>query len=574
MSFCPNCNKQFEDGVKFCDVCGTALAEAAPVAPEVAPAAPAFKLPFELNKKFIAIGAAALAAILVIAIVVSALFTPVHSYVLYAKEDEMWYYDGSGKPWRVAEDTEDKYFEDDYVVTTANGKRMYFIQDGDLYYRDVESKKEAVKIHSKVDNFIINEDGTELVYVRNEKLYRSNGKKEGEEIADDVSYMTAFTKDLKKILYVTCEEKEIEENGEVRTEEVYDVFLCTGKKTMEVAKSVSSWASNEDLSVIYYVKNGDLFSKKGKRDAVEIDKDVSQISRVYDGFIYYNKVEVEETKNEYGYVDRKETRTLCYYDGKKTGDFGENTYIVSAAKEKPVIVYASRVETEDEEGYTKYEYEYSVATKADSMDVDMEIEQVRFDENGKKFYALESLSEEERKNLKEDERQTTTLYEFKISGKKIESKSIDSDVDVYFGLNYNAKADFVWYYKDYEKEDESATLFINGKEVKDGVRGNVYFNTKTKTFVFRTDYETDQETGTTTYTLWFSKGGKEAVMVGEEVSDFDIQYNGYIAYIKDMKNGEGDLYFNKLSKNSKMIDTDVQYVIKGQCITEIFEEYF
>ena len=99
MSTCPNCNKQFDDGVKFCDACGTAIPEApvaAPEAPVVAPAAPVEektegvklpfdldkKLPFELNKKLLAVGAVALAAFLVLAIIISSVFTAAPSFIL------------------------------------------------------------------------------------------------------------------------------------------------------------------------------------------------------------------------------------------------------------------------------------------------------------------------------------------------------------------------------------------------------------------------------------------------------------------------------------------------------------
>ena len=578
MSFCPNCNKQFEDGVKFCDACGTALVEAAapaPAAEPVAPAeAPAFKLPFQLNKKLLTIGAAALAAILVIAIVVSALFTPVANYVLYAKDDKVMYYDGSGKPWVAVEDIEDKGLYG-IPVTTADGKRMYFIQDGDLFYRDVESKKEAVKIHSKVDDFIINENGTALIYLRSGKLYRSNGKKEGEEIAKDVTDVFAVSKDLKKVLYGTLEEEEIVEDGEtVDTKDAYEVFLCTGKKSIKVATGVDDVAYTEDLSIVYYTKDGTLYSKKGKKDAVKIAEDVSDINRVYDEGIYYTVVEVDEKKNEDGYViERNENRSLFFYDGKNSKALSEDAYFAGSAADKAVIAYAVKVETEDKEGYTTYDFEYYIATKAETVELGINVGRIRFSEDGKKAYVLEELDDDAIEELKEDERATTTLHEVKISGKKLDKKSIDTDIDNEAGFGYNAKTDYYWYFKDYDKEDGTFTLFINGKEIKDGVSASrVQFNEKTKTLTFFTDYETDDD-GVLQGTLWFSKGGKAAVEVDSEVNSYAVQANGYIAYIKEVnpKNGEGDLCINKLTKKPKKVkpvDTDVTFVAAGVSVTE------
>ncbi len=577
MSNCPNCNKQFEDGVKFCDVCGTALA-AAP-APEAAPvaapeAAPAFKLPFELpfglNKKTLGIGGAVLAAILVIAIIISSVFTATPSYFLYSKDGDVVYYDGSGKPWVAVEETDKPDNGFGSALLSADGKKIFYTQGGTLYYREVESKKEAVKLASNVGTFIINEKGSAVVYMSESSLYRHN-LKDKTKIDSDVAGLSAITKDLKKVIYTkveTVEEKD--EDGNVTGEkDVKDIYLATGKKTEKLETGVESFSVTEDLSVIYLIKDKTLYQKKGKKDKVKIASDVSYINNVYDDGMYYTTF--EEIEKEDGYKDT--LSTLFYYNGKKSEKLAEDFETLAYASKKPVMAYGVRNEVKDENGYVKdVEYDYFVAVEGKALELDMKVADVTFDENGKIVYFLEAVDGEEQMKAQENgDRVVSDLYRIKISGKKLgKAEKIDEDVDYETGIRLNVKSGNYWYFKDYNNENATATLYFKGKEVaSDVVVDNVSYNAKANAFAFYTD----MEEGVKGATLWVSKAGKKPIKIADGVASKAFDAKGNLAYLKDKSesNGKSDLYYNTLSKKSKKIDEDVLSVRVGTCISEYWD---
>ncbi len=576
MSNCPNCNKQFEDGVKFCDVCGTALVaapapEAAPVAaPEAATAAPAFKLPFELNKKTLGIGGAVLAAILVIAIIISSVFTATPSYFLYSKDGDVVYYDGSGKPWVAVEETNKQDNGFGNALLSADGKKIFYTQGGTLYYREVESKKDAVKLASTVSTFIINEKGTAVVYMSEGSLYRHN-LKDKTKIDSDVAGISAITKDLKKVIYTKAETtEEKDEDGDVIDEKsVSDIYLATGKKTEKLETAVESFSVTEDLSVIYLIKDKTLYQKKGKKDKVKIATDVSRINNVYDDGIYYTTS--EEIEKEAGYKDT--LSTLFYYNGKKSEKLAEDFETLAYASKKPVMAYGVRNEVKDENGYIKeIEYDYFIAVEGKALELDMKVADVTFDENGKTVYFLEAVDGEEQMKAQENgDRVVSDLYRIKISGKKLgKAEKIDEDVDYETGLRLNVKSGNYWYYKDYNNENSTATLYFKGKEVaSDVVVGNVSYNRKANAFAFYTD----MEEGVKGATLWVSKAGKKPIKIADGVASFTFDAKGNLAYLKDKSesNGKSDLYYNTLSKKSKKIDEDVLNVRVGTCISEYWD---
>ena len=247
MSTCPNCNKQLEEGVKICDACGTEIAEAVetgerdniqanavfepvtesfeaeaePVAKSNLP-----KLPFELNKKILAFGAAALAIILVLAIVVSALFTGGEpNYALYMKEGELMYYGMSGDPWQVSDDMDGN--SSALNLVSKDGKKIFFIQDGDLYVRNVESKKDAEKLGTEVESYMISEDGKRVLFETEDGNIYTHNLKERKKIDSEIDSVVGFSKDLKKVIYTKDAGSEDNENAK-------DIYLYNGKEPVKL----------------------------------------------------------------------------------------------------------------------------------------------------------------------------------------------------------------------------------------------------------------------------------------------------------------------------------------------------
>ncbi len=601
MSTCPNCNKQFDDGVKFCDACGTAIPEAAPaaapeapvaapeapVAPVVAPAAPVEeknegvklpfeldkKLPFELNKKLLAIGAAALAAIVVLAIIISSVFTAAPSFVLYSKDSDIVYYDGSGKPWAAILETDkaDNGADADMVILSDDGNKMFFIQGGTLYYREVESKKDAVKLAANVASYIIDSKGKNVVYLSEGSLYRHN-LKDKTKLDSDVDSISWVSEDLKKVIYTKSEEIEVTEDEETNTKTVRDIYLCKGKKSEKLETSVDSFQVNEDGSKIYLVKEKTLYVKKGTKDKVKIAADVERVNAVYEKGIYYTTSEkVEKKEGDFSYETN--VYTLCYYNGKKTTELAEDIGTMAYANKTPAVAYYTSTRTEDEEN--PYVYDYFIAVEGNAMELDSDVYDVTFTEDGKTAYYLEKLSEEElQKAAEAEKRAVSDLYSIKVSAKKLgNAEKLDEEVDYERGFSLNIKTGMYWYYKDYNNENSTATLYVKGKEVaSDVVANSVAFSAKAKTFTFYTD----MEEGVKGATLWFSKNGKKPVKVADGVVNRVFDAEGNIYYLKDQSetNLKSDLYVNKLTKKSKLVDQDVLSVTRSYTIGELMDMYF
>ena len=153
---CPNCNRELEEGVKFCDGCGTEIVEtvfchncgkktkasvafcqncgtalsddiiAAPVEKKKF-TLPKFTLPkFKLNisKKKMTVICSCVAVVLVIAIVLTVIFTGMrkNNFALYLKDGEM-YYTGISKidPMKVTRGLfDDADYSDSDIVSVAS----------------------------------------------------------------------------------------------------------------------------------------------------------------------------------------------------------------------------------------------------------------------------------------------------------------------------------------------------------------------------------------------------------------------------------------------------------------------
>ncbi len=563
MFVCPNCNKQFEENAKFCDACGTALAEVAETAEPVEAAeatetaevteeveavaveteeaaeikvTPKFnlpKLPFELDKKVLGIGAAAIAVIVVLAIIISAIFTGGEpNYSLYMKDGELMYYGMSGKPWQVSDDMESSGYLN---LVSKDGDKIFFQQDGDLYYRNVKSKKDAEKLCTEVDFYMITEDGKRVIIMTDDGDLYIHNLKERTKIDSEIENLVGYSENFKKIVYL----KDRTENDEGETE--YDLYMYNGKKTVKLESGISSASAKKDLSTVYYVKNDDLYSKKGTRDGKKLDSDVSYIMATYeDGDLYYTKSEDEE-------------RSLCYFNGKKSVVVAEDIYgVEDGSLETPVLVYSVDNSDDDDE---EWSLDYYVAIKDKSTAIN-EGDNFVFAEDGKSLYYLEPT---------DDESDTSDLYKIKISGKKVgKADKYDTDVSEELGVRVTEDGAVI-YFKDYK--DGEATLYKDKKEIQSDVyTSSVKYCAASKTLAYYIDYE-DDSSGT----LMFSKNGKKPTKVSEDVYSVQFTPDGQIMYLKDRseKSGEGELYLNKLSKKSKKVDDDVRSLLRVYTWEEI-----
>lgn len=313
--FCPNCGEQTSTEFAFCQKCGAAIAEDAEISSAPAEPAKEKKNPLQaLPKKAIMFGGIGIITLVVI-ILVASMFSGGGSsdnYGLYLKDGEIVYTDYSeegaleitsrltngesisGSDLSYAASTLSSY-----IAFSDDGNRIFFPDriddDSDgftLYYRDINKPdEEAVKIDSDVVMYAINSDGTKVVYVKgSDRILYLHDLTEKEKIASGVVSFNV-SDDLKKIGY--------------RNNENSYYLWYADKDSVKLASDITSIEHvASDLSLIYYIKDGGLYKQvEGSEDKEKIASDVSRVITIYDsGEVYYTKAESAE-KNLLDYVD-------------------------------------------------------------------------------------------------------------------------------------------------------------------------------------------------------------------------------------------------------------------------------
>ena len=331
MITCPNCGKELEDGTRFCDECGVQIVEAifcqncgqqtsseyafcqycgsplAAAAP-AAPAAPTVEAPKAENKlkallekipkKMLMIGAGAVAALLVLIVVLAIALSggKKNNYILYVKDKEMYFTQVSKiKPWQVTDNLVDSEGVENssiasaastigrYVRLSEDGKKIFYVDrigsNGiSLYYRSAtNSKKEAEKIDSNIDEYQITKDGKTVVYTKGEEgdLY-IHDLKDKEKVATNVSNF-AIDENAKIIIWMDKED---------------NLYIKKGKKDKEKLDSEIDNIEliSEDFKTIWYTKEGSFYKLVLGKDKEKIASDIYTVLVAYEsGEFYYLK---------------------------------------------------------------------------------------------------------------------------------------------------------------------------------------------------------------------------------------------------------------------------------------------
>jgi len=646
MITCPKCQKQLEDGTKFCDSCGTQIVEtifcpncgnptstenafcqvcgaslaAEPVTePAAEPAAEfaaeptlAAKLPVKLSKKMLAVGAAALAAVVLIGVILAiALSGGKNNYMLYLKDKDLFYSEISKiKPMQVTEELIDSNDVNNailnrnadtvsYDVTlTKDGKTLFYFDkyelsaDGDvgsgtLYCRSAtNAKKEPVKIDSDIYGYTISENGKLVTYKKNGNLYQHN-LKDKKKIAGDVASWT------------------VSEDGKVFfwTDEDGDLYMKKGNKDKKKLDSevYSITMINEKANAIWYEKNYDDetgtfdFFKHDLKDKKKLASDVSSIYAIKDsGEFYYTKSETEE-KAYYDFVENdtseadeylveslKEnktnvtTSTLFYYDGKGSKELSKNANVYDYDFEKNILIYAEKEDVKVKLSTIKSTYDvqnaiydadrtYFVALEAATSQIDADdVYTASISPEGDAIYYVADVAEP--KEGEEDYVPTGTVYKLAISGKKVKKAEKYAD-DVYAGSLVVYEDGAVQYRKDYKaavREEDKYTpasyeLYINNKKVADDVNGVIDYDSDNGTLLFYTEYNNDADKKCYTLNYW---NGKKVTKVSDDVYTAIYTPEGEVLYLKDYNTEKykGELFLFS-GKKSKKVDEDVIAIV-------------
>lgn len=348
MIYCPNCNKELEDGALFCDGCGAQLSyeEPAPVAETVfcpqcgqqtdasapycqncgAPVGEEAPEPAPKKKgapKALIFGGIAVAAIAAIVAVVLLFFGGGrnNNYVAYYKDGELFFNDFKNESVEVTSKLLDGDLltkemlagaDFDYMVKmSADGKTMFYPDKVDgkndgytIYMRDVtDAESEAVKISSDVSGYAINKKGDKILYLKDETVYIGSVE-EPVKVASE-AYPVAYNEKFDTIIYYEAEEvKKTVKEGDYEYEETIEertYYLWTDGEKEKIANGeikqfriIDEYETYgyKKLSKVCYLKEDVLYVQTLGEEAEKIDSDVADygIEAVYkSGDIYYTK---------------------------------------------------------------------------------------------------------------------------------------------------------------------------------------------------------------------------------------------------------------------------------------------
>ncbi len=600
MIICPKCNKQLEDGSLFCDECGASLVQQPAATPEQEPApVPEAKKPALDIKKIAVIGVAAVAIIAIVLLLGSLLFggsSP--EYALYLK-DEQLYYSNFKKDFEATEDFNVKNATDLSTCfhLTDDGQKLFYLDDGDnLYYRNpTKPKKEAVKLDSGVGAFVVSENGKLVTYLKDSDLYQHDLKEKSKLEKDVADYVVSL--DGKKIVFTTTEDN--------------DLYIKNGSKDAEKIDSGIGEIVHisKDFKKIYYLKDAKMYLKAGSKEKAKLCSDVESVIKMYDSgeFYYIEAKEEADSTEETPSISTSTniieqamssiTKTLCYYNGKESKTVTED-YINSTANaidDKQIISYstfnAEDISEDDLNVGSMAEVmtliteftEWYVAFEDKSVEVDMDdVMAISISPDGKFAVAvtveIDEDAEEDESGLESALAGSTgTVYKMKVSSGKIGKAEKVADDVALSSLSFSAKGDII-YFKDVEAN--KGTLYVGDQKIDDDVKcDSVIELEKSGKIIYFRDWDSEKTCGTLRISPF--KSGK-AKTIDDDVVDYKallgIDYvvvtpDEDVLYIKDYKNGKGDLYRYSGSK-AKLLSDDVVAIVPYESNTRAhYEQY-
>ncbi len=602
MIYCPKCGKEFEDDAKFCNICGVKLSqeeapeqvaeaqasdgqpaaeEATEATTEEAPAAEgevpipvawpqqeataeeAAKKPFP-KKLLIWLGAGLAALILIIVLIASLVGgDKENSYILYLKDDEMFYSEvGKIKPWQVTDDMldGDKSYASEmiygvaglYPSLSADGNILFYpdksSDENALYFRYVNKpKKDAVKIDSDIEKYIVNEKANTVIYLKGDGSLYTHNLKDKEKIASDIQAFAA-SPDGKIIYYVS--------------EEDSNLYIKQNKKDAEKIESNVEKIEfiSEDFKTIYYTKEESLYSKKAGKDKEKLLSDIHSIYEIYeDGSFYFTKDETEEVKYS-AYVE----------DDMKDADAAMVEPVYPTYPTYPDYPFSWNYATTEEYNAAMDNYNAECERLDTEYDAAVEAYNAKIDE----WYAKENRDE-----IREYmETETATLYKYALyyyTGKEeklicdasssitaAEEKAVVTYCSVSAGEVKKQKISELEYYWDIEVPSSSSegTRYVAIKEAATEIdaKDGLHFALNDEgTRLYYLNNENEEKNTAELYEIVISGNSVKApALLDSDVSSdegFGV-FGENVYYFKSYNDekGSGDLY-----KNKNLVDYDV-----------------
>ena len=309
--FCPNCGEKTSTEFAFCEQCGASIQEDVTVKTASEEHVSKKKIIGEVGKlpKKLLVGVGIAVVVVLAAVFIRKLFTGESSrnYCLYLKDGAIVYDDfsengafeltslGIDNVSNSEFERDDGWWISPYIEFSENGKYVFYpdivdrpddeVDGVTIYCRNINKpNEEPVKIDSEVMHYEINNDGTQVIYIKEDGGLYSHDLENKEKIASEVK-QDYTANDCKKI-------------GFLKSNGGYYVY-SDGNEIEKIASDIEMILHvSEDLSVLYYRKEGGLYRwAEGEEDVTKISSDVAVVDKIYDsGEIYYTKEETAEVK--------------------------------------------------------------------------------------------------------------------------------------------------------------------------------------------------------------------------------------------------------------------------------------
>lgn len=618
-AFCSNCGAELIPGDAFCGNCGARAGAAPQAAPASAPktpnnppkapkAAKAPRMPKELKnlkeklpKKVVTIAGIVVAAILVV-VILGSLFSggKTNNYALYIKDGELQFAQmPKGKnPVEVTSKlmdgdytdnhTQSQLYLDYYIQMSEDGKKLFFpdkvdvsyygsVNEFTLYWRNVGSKKEAEKVDSGISSYSINDKGTLVTYKKDGNLYQ-NDLKDKEKVASDVAAYRV-SDDGKTIIYLVREDNE--ESG--------NLYKKKGSKDAEkLASDVTSIRFvSEDFSTVMYSKEDSLYIKNGSKDAEKVASDVEDVM-VYDtDAVYYTKTGEEFSLWDWVNDDMESDEYYDYYRESLKENTANMMELYFFNGKDSVLVTDQMIESY--ESYAGDEPAMAYMALMEGETPTMKLSDYVEDS----YTAMEEFSEALMECCKAYIAMGDKTAELEFSVEDIYGVEFSADASVaYVGTEYDEDDDTVTLHKlelsggkvkksamiddevysSYRIVDETSVLYF--KDLNDDYEGELYLNgEKIADDVYRWYCSYNAETDNLYYmvdwndekaqgTLTYSNG-KKATTVKDDVHAYYFTPEGEVLFLYDysMSSYKGELWIQNGKKSTKLDDDVVAVFI-------------
>ena len=486
------------------------------------------------------------------------------------------------------------------VKYTEDGSKVFFIYDKKLYYRDVSEKEPkgdnadsyGVKIsRGDVYSFEISKKGDFVLYNRENKLYASNLKGDPISITNDVSDYS-LSENGKTIVYAKT----------VDNEKVW-YTRGTGKndEAVKIGSGINIEAKVGDgFEKIYFVDEGNLYLKEGKKEKVKITSDVEINCLDYEeiddkDYLFLKKA----TKVKYTYNDLMEDDCK---DDPKDPEAPERPY---QSDDEFIIEGEDGSEEYDEEAYEKaleqYEKDYEEYLAIERRNqIREDLKDVEKEVNTYTYYKLDGTK---MKEIAKDLTSVSGVFvtkagESNVSKIKISSLEysydFNSKVDEMFAngeggekflvkldgtlIPYTLEDELQMITKDFKyiyllegkpEESSKGRTLVRYEITKSGLKSRKEIaNDVTRCYtpdVDRDDLLVEIKTGETTVGFGLYNG-KKFEKISEHVSSvYDVEYvKGTVYYVEDPSNtsGVGTLKKWKNGKDTKISDDVQDFVVR------------